>query len=336
MKKTARVSRDKLTLLLHGLLGVAVSILSWSAAASSIYPNGPIKIIVPAPPGGMADTVGRLVAEELHQNYKQAVIVDNQAGASGMIAAQNLARANADGHTIGIGYTAFLTAPIVGSSAIKFHPVKDFTPISQLADSVGVILVRSDHRSKSWRDLQRSKLQNGETLSFGVPGYGSTPHFFGSAIARDTGLKINTVPYRGEAAILTDLLAGSLEAAVLTPAIAMPFIKENKLVPLAVTNPKRSPALPNVPTIGELGLPTLGGASTWVGVFAPANTPEDIVRQISGVMQKMMAKPKVQERFIEKFGLVPVGSNEHEFKRLMERDLINWSSARDRYNIRME
>lgn len=337
MNKNQAALIERLRYILVGVVGICISIISCNVFAEpSGYPNRPVKIIVPAPPGGMADTIGRLVAEELHQNFHQPVIVENQAGASGMIAAQNLARAKPDGYTIGIGYTAFLTAPIVNASAAKFHPVKDFSPVSQLADSVGVILVGGDSMFKNWRELQNSKLQNHEALSFGVPGYGSTPHFYGEAIARETGLKINVVPYRGEAAILTDLLGGNLDSAVLTPAIAMPLIKENKLTPLAVTNPKRSPALPNVPTIGELGLPALGGAQTWVGVFAPANTPGYIVKEISVAMQKMMTKPKVRERFIENFGLVPVGSNDSEFRKVMERDYVNWNSARDKYNIKME
>src|SRR5690606_29925420 len=215
------------------LAGLSLQMIPLAASSQpATYPSGPIKVIIPAPPGGMSDTVGRIVAEELRKKFNQTVVVENQSGASGMIAAQNLARSKPDGQTIGIGYTAFLTAPIVSTSDAKYDPVKDFSPISQLADSVGIILVKADSPYKSWDELRQAKLKSGRELSFGVPGYGSTPHFYGKAIAEKTGMEINIVPYRGEAAIVADLLGGTIESAVLTPAAARALITEGRLAPL--------------------------------------------------------------------------------------------------------
>lgn len=311
----------------------ALCISPLAMAQGGAYPSKAITVLVPATTGGMSDTIARLVAEELRKELGQTVIVENQPGASGMIASRSLSQAEPDGHTIGIGYTAFLTAPVIGTKGIQYHPINDFTPISQLSDSVGIIIAKGDSPHKTWNELFDASKKDGKHLSVGIPGYGSSPHFYIEAIAQETGLKLDLIPYRGDVPIMTDVIGGTLALGVITPVAAKPMIENGRLRALAITNPKRSPALPDVPTIGELGLPTLGGATTWIGVFAPANTPAPIVNKLSLIFQKMMQRPEVSKHFIDAFGMTPVGTTAAEFKTMLERDYASWIKARDTYKI---
>ena len=334
VKNTMVFSKKNTMRKLVGLFALSASCLAFASTAT--YPTEPITLIIPATPGGLSDTVGRMVADELRKALDQTVIVENQTGASGMLAARNLSRAKPDGHTLGIGYTAFLTAPVVGSSGIEYDPVKDFSPITQLADSVAVFIVNSDSPIKSWEMVEQASSNGKGKFSVGIPGYGSSPHFYAKAIADEKELDFNFIPYRGEAPIMTDVLGGVLDMAIVTPLVSKKMIEADRVRPLAISNPKRSPALPDVRTIGEMGLPTLGDASTWIGVFAPANTPDPIVKNLSEILQTMMQKPDVRQKFIKEFGMTPVGSTNIEFAAMLERDYINWKEARDKYQITIE
>lgn len=335
MKNTKFNSVKRVTRTISIVLA-ALCVSPFAIAQKDLYPSKPVKVLVPATPGGMSDTIARLVAEELRKELGQTVFVENQPGASGMIAARNLSRAEPDGYTIGIGYTAFLTAPVVSTKGVQYHPIKDFTPLSQLSDSVGVIVASTKSPYKNWKEFYESSIKDGKSINLGIPGYGSSPHFYTEAIAQKTGLKLNLIPYRGDVPIITEVLGDTLNLGVVTPVAAKPLIESGRLRALAITNPKRSPALPGVPTIGELGLPTLGGATTWIGVFAPAKTPENIVNTLSAIFQKMMQKPEIAKQFVDGFGMTPVGSTSAEFKAMLERDYANWIQARDNYKIKAE
>lgn len=311
----------------------ALCISPLTMAQDTSFPSKAMTILVPATTGGMSDTIARLVAEELKNELGQPVIVENHPGASGMISSRNLSQSKPDGYTIGIGYTAFLTAPVIGNDGIQYDPIKDFSPVSQLSDSVGIIISKGDSPHKTWKELFDASKKEGKPLTVGIPGYGSSPHFYIEAISQETGLNMDLIPYRGDVPIMTDVIGGTLDLGVITPVAAKPMIENGRLRALAITNPQRTPALPDVPTIGELGLPTLGGATTWIGVFAPANTPAPVVDKLSQVLQKMMQRPEIKERFIDSFGMTPVGNTAEEFKSMLERDYTNWIKARDTYNI---
>lgn len=313
----------------------AFSLMAASLGAHAAYPDRPISLIVPATPGGLTDTIARYIAEELRGELQQQVIVENQPGAAGMIATRNVARAKPDGYTILLTYTAHMTAPVVYDDP-GYHPAEDFAAISRLADSVGIIVTRGDAPYKTWAEFEAYAKAQKHPVSYAIAGVGSSPHFWGMSIAEGSGIDLEIIPYRGEAPIMTDLISGVVETAMVSPTIFKPLEPDGKVRGLVVTSDQRSPAVPDIPTTDELGLKRFGNVSTFIGVLAPAGTPADIVEQLSSSLQKIMKKPAVQERFIENFGLTPMGSTAQEFSDILKNDYPEWVAARDRYGIKPE
>ncbi len=297
------------------------------------YPERPISLVVPAPPGGLTDTMARLIAEELRASLKQQVIVENQAGAAGMIASRNVAQAKPDGYTLLMHYTTHLTAPLVFGGA-QYHPVDDFAAVSQLADSVGVFAVSSNSPIKTWADLETYIKSQKNPVSYGVPGVGSSPHFYGLSIADGADMKIEVIPYRGEPPLVTDLVGGVVTWALLSSTSFNPMAQSGKLRGLAVFSKERSAQIPDVPTIKELGLKTPGDVNSFIGVLAPAGTPPEVVEKLSSTLQTIMQKPDIKQRFVENYGLTPIGSTAQEFADLLKADYPHWAAARDAYDIK--
>ncbi len=318
-------------------LAVLAATASLTLAATPVlaaYPDRPITMIVPATPGGLTDTTARYIAEELREVLQQQVIVENQPGAAGMIATRNVARAKPDGYTILLTYTAHMTAPVMYPDDAGYHPVDSFAAISQLADAVGIIAVSADSPYKTWADLEKHAREQKHPISYGIAGVGSSPHFYGMSIADGAGMKLEVIPYRGESPLMTDLIGGVVTTAMVSPTIFKPMVPGGKVRGLVVTSKQRSPAVPDIPTMDELGLKRPGNVNGFIGILAPAGTPPEIVDQLSGHLQKIMKKPAVQARFVENFGLSPIGSSAQEFSALLKADYPQWVAARDAYNIK--
>ncbi len=330
MSKSRVASRLSLR---KGLLALALTTASLSVHAA--YPDRPISLIVPATPGGLTDTIARYIADELRGELQQQVIVENQPGAAGMIATRNVARAKPDGYTILLTYTAHMTAPVVYKDP-GYHPVEDFAAISRLSDSVGIIVTGGNAPYKTWAEFEAYAKAKPHAVSYAIAGVGSSPHFWGMGIADGAGINLEVIPYRGEAPLMTDLISGVVETAMVSPTIFKPLASDGKVRGLVVTSSERSPAVPDIPTMDELGLKRFGNISTFIGVLAPAGTPPEVVEHLSSSLQKIMKKPAVQERFIESFGLSPIGSTAQEFSDILKNDYPEWVAARDKYNIKPE
>jgi tripartite-type tricarboxylate transporter receptor subunit TctC len=288
----------------------AIVLLAAPALAfADAYPNKPVKVIIPFPPGGPTDVLGRIVAQGLAAKLGQPFVVENRPGASGMIGATQVAKGPADGYTLLINASLHVINPSLYPK-MQHDPIKDFAPVSQIADVPMVLVVSKTNPAKNLKDvIAQAKANNG--LTFASSGNGTAPHLAGEAFNVAAGLKLTHVPYKGSAPALTDVMGGHVTMMFDPLASSTPFIQNGSLRPIAVTTAKRVPTLPDVPTVAESGLPGYE-ISTWYGVWAPANTPKDIVAKLSGEIAKLVKEPEVAKRIME-LGSIPVGSTPSAF-----------------------
>lgn len=303
---------------------MAASGAGWSppAAAQSGFPSKQVKLIVPYPAGGATDLVGRLLAGKMGEAWGQQVIVENKAGASGMIGTELVARAPADGHTILVAITTHIQNPSIFAK-VPFDPIKDFQPISQICLSYLALVVKPDFPANNLQEFIALMKANPDKYSFGSFGTASSSHIVGERFARAAGLKITHVPYKGSAPMHTDLLGGQIPMAWADVSTATPHLSAGKLRALAVTGPKRAPMLPNVPTLlesGFKGFEPLG----WVGVLVPAATPKPVVELIAKETMRIVQLPDVQRKLNEQT-LVPVGNSPEQFAQVLREDGATWA-----------
>jgi len=279
-------------------------------AFAQAYPTKAVKVIIPFPPGGPTDVLGRIVAQRLSEKLGQPFVVENKPGASGMIGATQVAKAPADGYTILVNASLHVINPSLYPK-MQHDPIKDFAPVSQIADVPMVLVVNKANPAKDLRDVILQAKKN-PTMTFASSGNGTAPHLAGEAFNVATGLKLTHVPYKGSAPALTDIVGGHVAMMFDPLASSTPFIHSGSLRPIAVTTAKRVPTLPNVPTMAEAGLAGYE-ISTWYGVWAPANTPKDIVAKLSGEIAKLVREPEITKRIMQ-LGSIPVGSTPAEFE----------------------
>jgi tripartite-type tricarboxylate transporter receptor subunit TctC len=279
-------------------------------ALAQAYPTKPVKVIIPFPPGGPTDVLGRIVAQRLAEKLGQPFVVENKPGASGMIGATQVAKAAPDGYTILINASLHVINPSLYPK-MQHDPIKDFAPVSQIADVPMVLVVNKTNPAKNLNDVIAQARKN-PGMTFASSGNGTAPHLAGEAFNVATGLKLTHVPYKGSAPALTDVMGGHVAMMFDPLASSTPFIHSGSLRPIAVTTAKRVPTLPDVPTMAESGLAGYE-ISTWYGVWAPANTPKDIVAKLSGEIAKLVKEPEIAKRIME-LGSTPVGSTPAEFE----------------------
>ncbi|RYF18146.1 MAG: tripartite tricarboxylate transporter substrate binding protein BugE [Comamonadaceae bacterium] len=260
--------------------------------ADATYPNKPIRLIVPFGPGGSTDLAARLVAEFGSRELGQQIVVENKPGAGGSTGMEFVAKSPADGYTLGMATVSTHGAnPAVYGSKLKYNPVKDFAPVTNVATTPSVFAVNpSKVSAKGMKEfLAAAKAAPGK-YSYGSPGTGSLGHANISHFAALAQIELLHVPYKGGGQAMNDAVAGQVDAITDNLPSALPHIKAGKLRALAVLSEKRSPALPDVPTYGELGFPQMGGGG-WFGVVAPAGTPPAIVAKLNAAIHKAMQQP---------------------------------------------
>jgi tripartite-type tricarboxylate transporter receptor subunit TctC len=290
--------------------------------ASPQYPNKPVKIIVPFPPGGYADLMARMVAAELGPKYGQPVTVDNRPGAGGSIGAEAVARAPADGLTLLMGS--------IGTNAINTHLLKklsfdaskSFDPIMFLADAETVLVVPAASEAQNVQELIRLAKSKPGRMSYASAGTGSTSHLAGELFESKAGVHLIHIAYRGNAPALNDLIAGQVPMSFATLQTALPFIQSGKLRALAVLGSQRNPALLQVPTLAEAGLKGLE-VRNWVGLFAPVNTPSPILQQIYKDVASFMRQSTTQER-LAKLALAYIDMPPREFSAFVKQESDRW------------
>ena len=294
----------KLLLLLIGLA------LAPGALAQSGYPAKPVRMIVAFTAGSETDYLARIVGQKLGELWGQQVVVENRPGAGGVLAASIVAGAPPDGYTLFTQSMAHAIAPAVHTKQ-PFYTLKDFAPISQIAGVPNVLVVAPGHGFSSVAELVAAARQRPGQLTFGSAGIGSGMHINGEQFRLAADIQTVHVAYKGGPESLTDLLGGRIDFVFAPIGLAIPLVKERKLLALGVSPAARSPALPDVPTIAEAGVPGFE-FDTWYGLFAPGATPRALIAQISSDVRKVLNEKDVQERFATR-GAVPKPSTPEQF-----------------------
>lgn len=294
---------------------------TWAQAATGNWPNRPVRLIHPWATGGGGDIVARLLAEKLGAELGQPVVVENRPGAGGNIGAQWAARQPADGYTIMTTAGGFAIAPSV-FKGLGYDPVADFIPVTKMAVAPLLVLVRADSPLRSMADLIALAKRDPKAVSYGSFGIGSPSHLIGESINRQAGINMTHVPYSAGNAS-TDLQGGQLTLAILDALSQAPHVKAGKLRALALNGTQRLPALPEVPTLGEVGLPfELVG---WHAMFVPTGTPRDIVERLNTTVNRIIARPDMRARMFDlaMFPVQPPTSAE-QWSAMFRKDVQSW------------
>jgi tripartite-type tricarboxylate transporter receptor subunit TctC len=308
--------------------------LSAPSALAQAYPNKPIRLVVPFTPGGVTDTSGRLIAEQLSKRLGQQVVVDNKPGASGNIGTQLVASAEPDGYTLLLGFDGTLVINPHVFPKIGFDTAKDFAPIGKIGDAVLILVAHPGAAIKTLRDvINLSKTQSGG-LSYGTSGTGGTPHIAGELLKDRTGANLVHIPYKGGGQAMTDVLGGNIPLVYTAIAGAIQHIKTGKLHPVAVSSAQRSSSLPEVPTFIESGL-TDFDINSWVALLAPAKTPKAIVDKLNAELNAVLSDPAVRER-LTGMGIAATPGSADKFAQEMQRDLTRYGSVVKSAGIKLE
>lgn len=311
---------NRRTLIQASASGLALCALpSWAQE----FPSRPVKVIIPFPPGGPTDVLGRIVAQKLSERLGQHFVVDNKPGASGMIGADMVAKAPADGYTLLVNASLHVINPSLYEKN-RYDAIADFTPLSNLADVPLVLVVHPQTPAQTVKELIAWVKSSKSPVNFASSGNATAPHLAGEAFKVATGIEnMQHVPYKGSSPALTDLLSGQVQMMFDSLPSSQPFIKSGALRAIAVTTQKRSSALPNVPTIAESGIPGFN-FSTWYGMWAPKSTPQPIIQKLSSEIAQITRLPEVRERFMT-LGAEPVGNTAEEFAAFTKSELNKWA-----------
>ncbi len=305
-------------------LALALLLLALGAN-SQTYPSKPIHVIAPFPPGASIDIVARTVGQVMSDSMGQPFVVDNKAGASGAIGTEFLARAAADGYTIGIGNPSTHVLPVVLKKKLPFDAVKDFAPLSLIAKNVLAIAVHPSLPVKSIRELVDYSKSHPGTLSFSSPGNGTTHHLIGEMLNHVTGMDMLHVGYRGGGPAMADLLSGHVSVGVVSLTTVTPYIKTGRTRIIAIIDDRRYPDLPDIPT-GMESYPGFDAKASWVGIFAPAGLPSAIEARLHAEIVKALGNADVRKR-LQANGFEIIGSSPAEFRSVIASDIALWSKV---------
>jgi tripartite-type tricarboxylate transporter receptor subunit TctC len=297
-------------LLALSLVFALASALGGTSAAAQGYPAKPIRFVVPYPPGGSVDIAARAVGQKLTEAWGQPVVIDNRAGAGGNIGADLVAKSPADGYTLLMGAVATHAINPTLYGKLPYDPVKDFTPVALVVQVPNILVLNPSVPAQSVKELIELARAKPGTLNFGSGSTGSTGHLAGELFNTMAGVKMVHIPYKGAAPATTDLLSGQIHLMFDNLANALPNVKAGKLHALAVTTLRRSPAVPELPTVAESGLPGFD-LTTWFGVMVPAGTPPDIVAKLNAEIVRGLSTKDMRER-LEKMGAEPPLNNTPE------------------------
>ena len=301
--------------------------------AAQTYPDHVIRLIVPFPPGGGNDTLGRLVAQGLSSTLGQQVIVDNRVGAGGNLGTELAARAKPDGYTLTLGFVANMAmTPSLGK--VNYDPLTSFAPISMVAQGSQILSVNPAFPAQSVAELIALAKAKPGVLNYGSGGSGSPLHLVGELFKLRTGTDIQHIPYKGSPQATAAVLAGETEMVFGSVVATLPFVKTGKLRALAVTSPRRIAAAPDVPTLNELGYAGVE-ASSWYGLYAPAGTPPAVIARINSEMVKLAQDPEYREQ-LNKQGQEAISSTPEELRRHTRSELDTWSRVIKTANIKAD
>ncbi len=292
-------------------------------AAAQTYPNSPIHLVVGFPPGGINDIAARIIGPKITASLGQTVVVENRAGAGGTIGADSVARAKPDGYTLLLGSVSNLAMAPSLYKSLPYDPTKDFSPVALVAASPNILVVYPDFPVQSVKDLIALAKQKPGTINYASAGIGTSNHLTVELLKVMADIDLVHVPYKGDAPAITAVLAGQVPMMFPTLPVALPYIKAGKLRAIAVSSSKRSPLLPEVPTVAESGgLPEFA-VSIWVGVVAPPGTPKEIVDKLNAAIRQAVDLPDIREH-LEALGADPASGTPEEFSAYIASETAQW------------
>jgi tripartite-type tricarboxylate transporter receptor subunit TctC len=312
----------------------AVTAMITSAQAQDAWPTKPIRLIAPFPPASTADVIGRVLGQKLQQRLGQPVVVDNRVGASGNIGADAIAKAAPDGYTIGIVTSSTHAVAVSLSSKLPYDPLKDFTPISMLANSPYILVLYPGVPAKDIKELVALAKSKPGTLNYGSAGPASLAHLAGALFATLSDIQLTHVPYKSSAQSAVDLISGRLEMQFATIAPTLANIRANQLRALAVTGRKRSDALPDLPTMDEAGVKGYE-ATLWFALVAPAGLPAAIAAKLNRETLDILNSPEMKEALSQQ-GLVPDASTPDALAAQIREDIVKWRDVIAKAGIKPE
>jgi len=316
---------------MHAVLRGVVSVLSFaigaqggSAIAAETFPTRPIRLVIPFAPGGGSDVTGRIVGQKLSEQLGQSVIIDNRPGAASMLGTDLVARAAPDGYTLLLADLALAINAAYYVKQPPADPVKTFTGVALVAETPYILMVNPAVPAQTIKEfIALAKAQPGK-LNVGSSGNGGGLHLTLELFKLKAGLDLNHIPYKGGGPALNDTMAGQIQATFIGMGGSLQFVQNNRLRPLAVTASKRSAALPNVPTLTELGLDVV--VTNWYGIVAPIATPKPVVQRLFDEVGRALTAQDVRER-LQTTGLEPAAQSPGQFQRLIESELKRWQQT---------
>lgn len=306
------------------LAGLLVPLIPFSAAAQSIYPEKPVRIIVGSPPGSTQDTVARLLAQKFSEAFGKAVVAENQAGAAGAIGVERVAKSAPDGYTLGLLAQGQLTVnPALYK--VPYDTLRDFAPVSEASATLNMVAVHSTFPARSLRELVVLAKEKPGALTYASGGNGSASHLPAELFKFMAGVNILHVPYKGVSAAIPDLVGGRVSMSFIPTSPVLALVREGKLRGLAVTSSTRLPSMPDLPTVAESGYPGYE-FTAWQGLLAPAGTPSEIVGRLHLETVKALAMADVRAKYAT-LGMEPVGNSPAEFAAVIKSDLAKWANV---------
>lgn len=302
-------------------------------AEAQTYPQKPIRIIVPFPPGGPSDMLARLIGAKLTEASGQATVIDNRGGASGIIGIELAAKADPDGYTLIVVSAGMAVQPSLYPQ-LPYDPMRDFALITRLVSGPGILVVNPSLPVRSVAELITYARARPRKVFYGTAGNGTPSHLAVELLKVMTQVDVVHVPYRGMAPAMTDLVAGQLQLSIPTMPAALPLARAGKLRALAVTGAQRSPAAPELPTVAEAGVPGYQ-ASNWYGIAAPAKTPRAIIARLNQEFSRIMAAPDVREKLLN-VGMEPAANTPEQFADFMKSEIGKWARVVKIAGIRVD
>lgn len=306
-------------------LTAVVTLTSVNAGAQSAYPTKPVRIIVNFAAGGPSDIVARIVSAKLTEAWGKPVVVENIAGGGGNIGVERAIKATPDGYTILLSGSS----PIVINPSLlekpSFDPVRDLAPVTQLCTIPNLLVIHPALAAKSVEEFVTLAKSKPGQFTFASSGSGTATHLGGELFKARAGLDLRHIPYKGTGLMIPDLVAGRVTMTIAAVATFLPLVRDGRLRAIAVASEKRTPALPDVPTVAEAGYPGFD-TSSWQGAWTPAKTPATLVRRLNQDLQRVVALPDVRARFTE-LGMEPAGTTETELARIIQSDLVKWANV---------
>lgn len=306
----------------HAVL-IGATLLGAVPSQAQQFPSQPIRMLVPVSPGGTTDIIARAIATRLQEAWKQPVVVENRAGGSGIVAAEIVAKAKPDGHTMLMGTFGTLTVNASLFQKLPYNTLRDFAPITLVAATPNILVVHPSVPVKTVQDLIALAKAAPGKLNYASSGSGTSPHLGGELFKMLAGVDMVHVPYKGGAPAEMDLLAGHVQVMFDNMITALPYVRAGRMRGIAVTGKQRSKLFPELPTIAEAGLPGYE-ISGWIGLVVPVATPANVIAAIHAEMVRVLALPDIQERIL---GSDPVGSSPEAFGEFLRSETEKWAKV---------